>query len=813
MLNLDDLTYKIRLDDSEVERVAARTTQQMQRLGTAVTPARQEFAQLTANTKLTRQEMLALNYTLSDVAASLASGASPWTILLQQGGQVKDTFGGIGPLFSKLGSFITVGRVAVGGLAAALGTLGYAFVKGFEESDRFEKSVARTGNAAGLTAGQFNQLAADVARNSGATTGSAREILQLLVETGQVGPQAIGEVATAAAALAKATGRTEAEVVKDFAGMSNGVAKWAMEHNRSMNFITAEQYKYIRALEASGKVTEAQIYTSKLVEQASARVTQNLGFLETAWNGVKGAASAAWDGMLGLGRSETLDQQLAKAQKALADYQQRGMQNPFKLRDLKGDVKTLQEAVAIEREQAAKQGADAEKNRKEIEQQQRAAVEASLQIERSQFGRSQAYAELAREKERIAVERAFDQQEMSYSAYVAARVRLDRAALTAKEAAINEEIALEQRRVVEKPEDKIAQTARITDLETKRVGILRERAQLEERIRRGDVVSATPASQTETAQQQFVRFERQQQAELEKSEQARRTSSMERASELVAGNRELGIALIKDDRERAIAQLDLEEETLRKRLDLATMSAEDRKRVEGDLATWRSRREELLTEQLKPEYQKRLELFADFNRHMKEASDDFRAGFIESGRDQFRTWVETGKISANTITSYIRRKFADLVYDQFLAGIFDQFGKSIFGFLTGFGGGGGLTVDTGGIGITSAGASLASFGLGAGRASGGDVRRGSFQPVNEFGNELLTVRGKDYLMMGADFGRVTPAGGGISGAGGKTQVIDASTHIGSVGAGVNPGEMRAYVRNENAKMELKLRRLIANDRA
>jgi hypothetical protein len=58
------------------------------------------------------------------------------------------------------------------------------------------------------------------------------------------------------------------------------------------------------------------------------------------------------------------------------------MQNPFKLRDLKGDVKTLQEAVAIEREQAAKQGADAYKNRKEIEQQQRAAVEASLQVER-----------------------------------------------------------------------------------------------------------------------------------------------------------------------------------------------------------------------------------------------------------------------------------------------------------------------------------------------------------------------------------------------------------------------------------------------
>jgi hypothetical protein len=37
-----------------------------------------------------RQRMMALNYTVNDTIASLASGGSPLTILLQQGPQVAD---------------------------------------------------------------------------------------------------------------------------------------------------------------------------------------------------------------------------------------------------------------------------------------------------------------------------------------------------------------------------------------------------------------------------------------------------------------------------------------------------------------------------------------------------------------------------------------------------------------------------------------------------------------------------------------------------------------------------------------------------
>ena len=826
MLNLDDLTYKIRLDDTEVERSAARTAQQMQKLGAAVSPAQQGFKQLGANSKLTRQEMMALNYTLSDVAASLASGASPFTILLQQGGQVKDTFGGIGPLFSKLGSVLTIGRVAIGGVAAAVGALGYAFVKGYEESERFQKSVVLTGNAAGLTEGAFNALAGSVARSSGATIGSSREILQLLVETGQFGPQAIGEVAIAAAALAKVTGRTEQEVVKDFAGMSAGVAKWAADHSRSMNFITVEQYRYIRSLEVAGKSAEAQVYAAKLSEDATRRAAESLTPLAKAWNQVKEEASKAWDSMLAVGRADTLEQRIESARKLLEDAaRSRGDAasiGPYGGPRASGEdrynarqenLRLLLRAQSAQQANAAGASADAEKNRKEIEQQQRAAVEASLGVERSQFARSQAAGDLARERERISVERQYQQLEIGYTAYIAARERIDRAALSAKEATINEEISLEKRRVLEKPEDKLSQVARLNDLEAKRLAVMKERAQLEERIQQGTAGYALPRSQPETSQQQFVRFERQQQAEMEKGTQAQNIAAIERATQLREINRTLSTQLIRDDEERGLAQIALEERALRKQLDLETMSAGDRQAVEEDLAAWRALREQQLTEELKPEYQKRLELYGDFNRYMKQAAKEFNDGFIESGRDAFRTWVETGKLSANSITSFIRRKFADLVYDQYLAGIFDQFGKSIFSFLTGAGGGG-LTVDPTGIGIVAGDSLLSATGsaiLGR-HAAGGNVRRGSLQEVNEFGTEMLTVKGRDYLMMGSNFGQVTSAAQTAErfGNGGKQQVIDSSVSIGSIGAGVNASEVKAYVRSALAQQEMRLRRLAAN---
>ncbi|HBP8200190.1 TPA: phage tail length tape measure family protein, partial [Escherichia coli] len=47
----------------------------------------------------------------TDIATQLAGGQSPWLILLQQGGQIKDSFGGMLPMFRSLAGAVTLPMV------------------------------------------------------------------------------------------------------------------------------------------------------------------------------------------------------------------------------------------------------------------------------------------------------------------------------------------------------------------------------------------------------------------------------------------------------------------------------------------------------------------------------------------------------------------------------------------------------------------------------------------------------------------------------------------------------------------------------
>ncbi len=66
----------------------------------------------------------------TDIATQLAGGQNPWLILLQQGGQVKDSFGGMIPMLRGLAGAITLPMVGVTSLAVATGALAYAWYQG-----------------------------------------------------------------------------------------------------------------------------------------------------------------------------------------------------------------------------------------------------------------------------------------------------------------------------------------------------------------------------------------------------------------------------------------------------------------------------------------------------------------------------------------------------------------------------------------------------------------------------------------------------------------------------------------------------------
>lgn len=247
----------------------------------------------------------------TDIATQLAGGQSPFLILLQQGGQIKDSFGGFGNMFRALASALSPARIAIGGVAAAVGIVGKAFIDGQNEVDDFNKKLAIAGNQAGITYDKFQQLAGSMSATAGSMGGN-KDLLMGAVGSGVFGQQSLEPVVMAMARFKDISGQTSDAVVKDFAAMANGVASWAAAHNRAMGYLSLEQFKYIKQLEQQGRVEEAMAYNAKLLNAELELRKPQLGTMERMWKAVGESASWAWDRMMNIGRPDTLPDQIAR---------------------------------------------------------------------------------------------------------------------------------------------------------------------------------------------------------------------------------------------------------------------------------------------------------------------------------------------------------------------------------------------------------------------------------------------------------------------------------------------------------------------
>ncbi|EKC4000611.1 phage tail tape measure protein, partial [Escherichia coli] len=105
--------------------MAGRVSQSFKKQATAVEQglSRQALAAQKAGISVGQYKaaMRTLPAQFTDIATQLAGGQNPWLILLQQGGQVKDAFGGMLPMFRGLAGAITLPMVGVTSLAVATG--------------------------------------------------------------------------------------------------------------------------------------------------------------------------------------------------------------------------------------------------------------------------------------------------------------------------------------------------------------------------------------------------------------------------------------------------------------------------------------------------------------------------------------------------------------------------------------------------------------------------------------------------------------------------------------------------------------------
>lgn len=256
----------------------------------------------------------------TDIAVSLQGGQKPLTVLLQQGGQLKDMFGGVIPAARALGGYI-LGLVNPFTVAAAAATvLALAYKQGSDETTAFSTALAMTGNTAGTTSNQLSDLAQQVS-STGGTVGKAAGVLAQLAASTRIPKEAFEQIAVAAIAFEKATGVAAEETVKNFEKIAKDPTAEILKLNESMNFLTASTYERIKALQEEGNVVAAAQVANEAYEGGLARtatsVQGNLGYIEKSWNAVKSAAKEAWDAALNIGRQDTLNQQLAALDKQL----------------------------------------------------------------------------------------------------------------------------------------------------------------------------------------------------------------------------------------------------------------------------------------------------------------------------------------------------------------------------------------------------------------------------------------------------------------------------------------------------------------
>ncbi|MEX6381558.1 phage tail tape measure protein [Providencia hangzhouensis] len=271
-----------------------------------------------------RQAMRQLPMQMTDIVTSLASGMPPWLVAVQQGGQIKDSFGGFGNSLKAITSLITPWKVAMFAGAGALTAFGVAAYQGSKELTEYNKQLILTGNYAAKTQGELNALAKSLS-GGGITQYKMADTLAQVVGSGSFTGSQVDMVAGVAAKMEKATGQSIDETIKQFQRLKDQPVQAVMELDKSLHFLTATQLEQITTLEEQGRSSDAaklamESYANSMRERAS-DITESLGFLESAWAGVKEMATSAWDAMLDVGRQKTLDQQINEIEQKLVDFQ------------------------------------------------------------------------------------------------------------------------------------------------------------------------------------------------------------------------------------------------------------------------------------------------------------------------------------------------------------------------------------------------------------------------------------------------------------------------------------------------------------
>ncbi|EIC3243801.1 phage tail tape measure protein [Escherichia coli] len=354
----------------------------------------------------------------TDVATQLAGGQSPWLIMLQQGGQVKDSFGGIIPMFRSLAGAVTLPMAGLTSLAVATGALVYAWYKGDTVLSEFNKTLVLSGNQSGLTADRMLSLTR-AGQAAGLTFNQTSEALTALVNAGVRGGEQFEAISQSVARFSAASGVEVDKVAEAFGKLTTDPTSGLTAMAHQFHNVTVEQIAYVAQLQRSGDeagaLQAANEAATKGFDDQTRRLKANMGTLETWADKVGRAFKSMWDSVLDAGRPDTTQEMLAKAEAA------------FKKAD---DIWNLRkDDYFVNDEARARYWDDREKARLALEA---AKQKAEQQTQQDKNAQQQGETEASRLKYTEEAQKAYERLQTPLEKYTARQEELNKALKTGK---------------------------------------------------------------------------------------------------------------------------------------------------------------------------------------------------------------------------------------------------------------------------------------------------------------------------------------------------------------------------------------------
>lgn len=203
----------------------------------------------------------------TDIFVSLQGGQAPLTVFLQQGGQLKDMFGGIGPAARALGGYIaglvnpfTISAAAIAGFVAVAVSADRRLRDLMDTSIRF----AATGRVVDIQG--VDSLISKINELPGVSRDASVQVVDAFAAVRNIGPAMLEPLSLIVADFAKATGQEVPAAAKQLAQAFKDPAAGAKQLDEQLGLLSTEQKLVIEKMVEQNNIAGAQAIILEALE-------------------------------------------------------------------------------------------------------------------------------------------------------------------------------------------------------------------------------------------------------------------------------------------------------------------------------------------------------------------------------------------------------------------------------------------------------------------------------------------------------------------------------------------------------------------